>query len=174
MFRKAEADDLNAVAAIYERIHEYEQRGALCIGWLPGIYPVRATAQAALSRADLYVCENAGHVSAAAIINRQQVDVYADGAWKYPAAASEVMVLHTLVVDPIKQAKGIGTAFAAFYEACAREAGCTVLRIDTNEKNTAARRFYAGLGYREAGIVTCVFNGIPDVRLVLLEKRVGL
>ena len=42
--------------------------------------------------------------------------------------------------------------------------------MDTNERNAAARRLYAGLGYREAGIVPCTFNGIGGVQLVCLEK----
>ena len=50
--------------------------------------------------------------------------------------------------------------------------GCTVLRIDTNETNTPARRLYASLGYREVGAVPCEFNGIPNVNLVCLEKAV--
>lgn len=45
--------------------------------------------------------------------------------------------------------------------------------MDTNARNAAARRLYAGLGYWEAGIVPCVFNGIPDVQLVCLEKYLG-
>ena len=53
----------------------------------------------------------------------------------------------------------------------ARKNGCICLRIDTNEKNENARRLYAKLGYREAGIVPCVFNGIPGVNLVCLEKK---
>lgn len=28
--------------------------------------------------------------------------------------------------------------------------------------------------YKEIGILPCVFNGIPDVNLVMLEKKVGL
>ena len=43
--------------------------------------------------------------------------------------------------------------------------------MDTNVINTAARRFYAKLGFRESGIVGCTFNGIPGVRLVRLEKK---
>ena len=67
--------------------------------------------------------------------------------------------------------RGIGRAFAQFYEDCARQAGCTVLRIDTNERNIAARHLYASLGYREADIVPCDFNRIPKIHLVLLEKK---
>ncbi|MBQ0018882.1 MAG: hypothetical protein KBS63_06770 [Clostridiales bacterium] len=50
---------------------------------------------------------------------------------------------------------------------------CTVLRIDTNARNRTARKMYASLGFREADIVPTVFNGIPGVDLVLLEKKTG-
>ena len=42
--------------------------------------------------------------------------------------------------------------------------------MDTNEKNTNARKLYKKLGYKEPGIVPCVFNGIDGVQLVCLEK----
>lgn len=46
-----------------------------------------------------------------------------------------------------------------------------MLRMDTNEQNIIARELYRKLGYLEAGIVPCEFNGIPGVNLVLLEKK---
>ena len=52
----------------------------------------------------------------------------------------------------------------------AKENGCKCLRMDTNELNKNARSFYNKLGYSEAGILPCVFNGIPGIRLVMLEK----
>ena len=42
--------------------------------------------------------------------------------------------------------------------------------MDTNVKNQAARRLCAQLGYREAGIVDCNFNGMPGIKRVCLEK----
>ena len=45
--------------------------------------------------------------------------------------------------------------------------------MDTNCMNTVARKMYSTLGYREAGVVACVFNGISDVPLVMLEKKIG-
>lgn len=172
MIRKATQADLNAVSEIYDHIHEQERQHKLCIGWIPNVYPTRTTAQNALARHDLFVYEKDGAILASAIINQEQVDVYAGGAWRYKAPDREVMVLHTLVVEPSAAAHGIGRAFAGFYESYAREAGCSVLRIDTNAKNAVARRFYKKLGYLEAGIVPCCFNGIPDVQLVLLEKAI--
>ena len=40
----------------------------------------------------------------------------------------------------------------------------------TNEKNKKARALYNKIGYREAGVVPCIFNGIEGVPLVCLEK----
>jgi len=60
-----------------------------------------------------------------------------------------------------------------FYEQTAAERGCRVLRMDTQEKNMAARKLYHRLGYREAGVVDCTFHGLGTVHLVCLEKSVG-
>ena len=46
------------------------------------------------------------------------------------------------------------------------------LRMDTQAKNERARRLYCRLGYEEIGIVSCNFNGINGIELVLLEKAV--
>ena len=97
---KAEKKDIDAVAAIYAHIHEQERTGKATIGWLPGIYPVRGTAEAALARRALSV-ENT-----------------------QPELFDEVR-----------------------------------------------RRLYQKLGYAEPDIVPCIFNGIPNVQLVLLEKK---
>ena len=59
-----------------------------------------------------------------------------------------------------------------FYEELAASYGIHDLRMDTNERNQRARRLYARLGYREAGIIPTVFNGIEGVGLVLLEKLI--
>lgn len=171
MIRLATLSDLDAVTDIYHRIHRMEQEGLVRIGWVPSVYPVRATAEAALGRNDLFVCELDGRIVASAIINRHQLPEYGRGQWIYPASDDEVMVLHTLTVDPACKGKGIGRSFVAFYEEYARQNGCTVLRLDTNAVNSVARKMYTSLGYREAGIVPCDFNGIPNIELVIFEKE---
>ena len=107
----------------------------------------------------------------AAIINRTQVNVYADTPWEVPAPDDKVMVLHTLVIDPYVKGCGLGRAFVEFYENYARENGCISLRLDTNVLNLNARSFYGKLGYKEVAVLPCVFNGIEGVRLVMLEKK---
>ena len=114
-----------------------------------------------------------GNVVAAAVINQTQVYEYKNAAWKHAAEDREVMVLHCLVVDPLKGGKGYGRAFVAYYEDYAKQHGCPALRMDTNVKNKRARKLYHTLGYEEVGIVQCIFNGIPNVQLVCLEKYLG-
>lgn len=171
MIRLATEKDIPAIAEIYEDIHTEEEAGNLTIGWERGVYPTEKTAADSVAAGDMFVCERDGKVVAAAKINKDQVDVYADGEWEYPAPDDEVCVLHTLVVSPKAQTCGIGKEFVKFYEEYALENGCPYLRMDTNERNVRARRFYEKVGYKEIGIVPCIFNGIEGVGLVLLEKK---
>ena len=171
IIRPAAAHDLARIEEIYDAIHTAEEAGNVSIGWVRGVYPTRATAQAALDAGELFVLESDGTVYAAGRINREQVPVYAEVPWAHDAAPEQVLVLHTLVVDPTIAGRGYGTQFVRFYARRARALGRTVLRIDTIAKNAAARRLYARLGFREAAIVPCTFNGIAGVELVCLEKR---
>ena len=169
--RKATSEDIPAIASLYEEIHSREEAGETTTGWLREVYPVRETAEAAVRRGDMFVQEDGdGNILGTGIINQIQVDVYSDGSWRYPADDDEIMVLHTLVISGRVKRKGLGGQFLKFYEDYAREHGCRYLRLDTNARNKAARAFYNKHGYEEIGIVPTVFNGIPGVDLVLLEK----
>lgn len=168
--RKAAAADIPGIAEIYERIHTEEENGRASIGWIRGVYPVRKTAEDACGRGDLFVLLDDGKIAAAAIINQIQVPEYRLARWKEDTPPDSVMVLHCLAVDPAKSGKGYGKRFVSFYESYARLHGCTALRMDTNARNTRARTLYRKLGYTEIGTVPCVFNGIPNVCLVCLEK----
>lgn len=170
--RKATNKDIDRIAAIYSSIHDEEESGRVAIGWKRSIYPVRKTAEDAVLRGDMFVMEDEGRVIATGIINQRQVPEYVNCKWEFPAPDDEVMVLHTLVVDPKTKGRGYGTAFVRFYEQYAIDNNCHYLRMDTNKINLSARRLYARLGYKEPGIVPCVFNGIPGVQLVCLEKKV--
>ncbi len=173
MIRKATKSDLDAVVNIYDEIHQAEEEGSISVGWIQGIYPVKETAEEALKRDDLFVIEKDGIVLGSGIINKLQVNVYKKAKWEHEAEDDKVCVLHTLTISPRAGKKGLGKQFVKFYEDYALEIGCPELRIDTNERNMAARKMYSKLGYKEVAIVPTVFNSIPDVKLVLLEKFLG-
>ena len=174
MIRKATKNDIPHIAEIYDKTIDADQNSQTSqTGWIKGVYPTTATAKDAFSKDELFVIEEDGIIYGAAIINKTQPPAYADANWNYTDAADDrIMVLHTLVIDPETKGKGFGTQFVKFYEDYAKKDGCLYLRIDTNEKNTAARRLYKYLGYNEIDIIPGVFNGIPDVHLVCMEKKV--
>ena len=172
MIRKATSADIDSVERIYDEVLRAEEEGEISVGWIRGIYPTRATAEASLGRGDLFVLDKDGAVLGAGIINNIQVDVYRGAPWEHEAEDERVCVLHTLVISPRASGAGFGREFVHFYEEYAAHHGCDELRIDTNARNHTARQFYRKLGYREIAVVPTTFNGIPGVDLVLLEKRI--
>lgn len=173
-FRLAEESELQKVVEIYDRILDDEEAGHAVIGWERGVYPTFETAQSGYLKGELYVALLEDEIVASAIINSAQVDVYEKGEWQYDAADEEILVLHTLTVDPRAGGKGIGQTFVDFYEKLAIERERPYLRLDTNAKNARARKMYKSLGYEEIGIVDTTFNGIAGVKLVLLEKALEI
>ncbi len=173
LIRKAQKSDIDAIEQIYSDIHTAEENGIVTIGWIRSVYPTRKTAEDSLLRDDLFVMEDSGNLIGTAIINRTQVESYADGKWQYDAPKDKVMVLHTLVISPVYSGRGYGKSFVSFYEEYALRNNCPYLRMDTNAKNTNARALYKKLDYNETDIVPCTFNGIGGVQLVLLEKFIG-
>ena len=168
--RKATQEDLNRIEERYNEVLTAEEEGLVTTGWIRGVYPTRRVAETALSKDTLYVLEDEGKIVATAKIDREQVAEYALAHWSEDTPPEKVLVLHTLIVSPSVKKKGYGTHFVAFYESLARKAGCTALRVDTNERNLAARSLYRKLGFSEVAALPCDFNGIPDVVMICLEK----
>lgn len=172
MIRRATKEDIASIVKIYNAILDKEEAGETQIGWVRGVYPTEETALDSLEKQTLFVCEDEGTIVATAKIDQSQMAQYMECEWEYKVPDCEVMVLHTLAVDPNYARRGYGRALVAFYEQYALENQCHYLRMDTNEKNLPARKMYNDLGYTEVGIVEGVFNGIPGVHLVCLEKKV--
>ncbi len=170
-FRKAEEEDLEAVAALYEASLDEEEAERTTTGWKRGIYPTAATAEEAIQKGTLYLAEAEGRLVGAAKIDREQPEAYQHIQWTMQPEVDKIAILHTLAIHPLEKGKGYGSDFVAFYEDLAREMGCSHLRLDTNERNAPARALYQKLGYTEAGITPCIFNGIEGVNLVCFEKE---
>lgn len=169
--RKATVSDIDAINKIYENIHTAEESANAFVGWVRGVYPTKSTAQEALQRRDLFAEEYNGQIVGTAILNQIQPDIYRAAQWQYDADDKNIMVMHTLAIDPCVKGHGFGRAFEEFYEEYAISHGCEFLRIDTNERNKNARKFYKNAGYKEVAILPCDFNGIDNINLVMLEKR---
>ena len=171
LIRKARTDDAQSIETIYDHIHAAASQGLAPTGWLKGVYPARSTILEALARDDLFVLIADDRIAGSGIINHIQLEIYGQAPWRYPASANEVMVLHTLAIEPASKGKGLGRAFVDYYEEYARKNGARYLRMDTNAINLPAREFYKKMGFNEIGMAKCAFNGIGGVTLVMLEKK---
>ena len=109
--RRAMVFDLPGVVKLYDDTHEAERRGIITTGWLAGVYPVRATAEAALQRGDLFVMEENNQIYGSALINQIQVDVYEGAPWEHDVPPDQVCVLHTLAISPKRFGRGLGSQF---------------------------------------------------------------
>ena len=170
--RLAEKKDQDAIEEIYSQIHIAEADGRSQTGWEAGIYPIRATAQEALAQGTLYIFETEGAPVGTAIIDHDQKPFYARIPWSCTVPNEQVLVLHTLVIDPRCARRGYGAAVLAFYEALARRCGCTWLRLDTGLGNRPARAFYRSRGFRELEAVEVRCSETSVMPLLMLEKRV--
>lgn len=101
MIRRARAEDVDATARIYEALMDREEAGQGATNWKRDVYPTRETARRAQEAGWLYVKEDgAGGICASMILNHEQPPCYRDADWQVTAAPENVLVLHTLCVDP--------------------------------------------------------------------------
>ena len=170
MIRKAERRDIPSVAALYDAVLDAETAaGRSFSNWKKGEYPTESTASVAVEAGTLYVGEENGKLWGAVILNDCQLPEYDRVSWTIPAA--RVGVIHTLCIDPEETGKGYARALVAFCEERCRQAGLSVMRLDTWEGNLPAHRLYEGMGYRVCGAVETFFQGVIPETLHCLEKR---
>ena len=169
MIRKATEFDIPGIMKIYSEILAKEEAGLYHTGWKRDVYPTEAIARAAADAGELFVCDRNHEILAVIRINQVQKPEYKEACWQYPAEDEQVTVLSMLAVSPARSGQGIGTSMILFYEQYAYNHNAPYLRISTNEINTDSRRLYKSMGYREAGVISCISNGL-QANLVCLEK----
>lgn len=171
MIRPAQAQDLPAIAAIYEAILDLEDtRSASFTNWQRGKYPTLDTARQALQAGTLFTAEENGEVYGCVNLNGEQLPEYAKIPWQYPAQDSEVGVIHTLVIHPAWSGRGKARELVQFCEDHCRQQGKRVIRLDTYIKNLPANTMYPRLGYRFAGTSEFLFQGFLPEQLNCYEK----
>lgn len=167
--RPAAAHDLDAVAEGYLALLRHEEVYGSTTNWKPGIYPTLATAERALAKGWLHILEDRGLVCASVILNDHQAPEYDDIPWAFPAERNEVLVVHTLCIQPIYQRMGYGRKIMQYALDLARKRDCKAVRLDTFDGNTAAAAFYSSLGFRHAGTADAVLEGLIPEPLKFFE-----
>ncbi len=159
MIRKATAEDIQSVARLYEKMLDYEDENVKYTSWQRGIYPTADTARAGVKHESLYVLEENGEILASAVLDKRQPPEYRQAKWSIFAANNEVLVIHTLCVDPEYAGSGIGSAMVVFSKQLANKLGCTCIRLNTTERNTPAASLYKKNGFIVADTKKILLNG---------------
>jgi len=169
--RKATINDLDGVARVYDAVHDDQAVHGNFTNWQKGVYPARSTGEKALAEGTLYVLLEGETLIGTAIFNHEQLPEYQNVEWLYPGEGTQVMVIHTLCIDPAVSGRGYARAMVSYAEELAQQKGCTAMRLDTYEGNLPARALYTKLGYRLAGGTEFFFQGFIHEVLVLFEKE---
>lgn len=172
MTRKALREDIEKIANLYNEILDFEATNGSYSNWVKGVYPTKSTAQAGFEDGNLYVIEDNGEICASIILNHIQPEVYGKIHWKYLAEDENVLVIHTLSVNPHKAGKGYGGELVNFAFKKAAELGCTSVRLDTYAANFPAATLYKDCGFRYAGTAFSVLNGVIPEMQIFFEKRI--
>ena len=170
MIRKATKADIESISALYEKAINYEDTHIKYTSWQKGIYPTSDTARAGVEKDSLFVLEENGRVVAAVILNHKQPPEYRNATWSVSPSYKEILVIHTLCVDPEYSGSGIGTLLVTFIKQYAAELNCLTVRLNTTSRNEPAKHLYEKNGFRIADTKKILLNGqIPCDEHLFME-----
>ena len=149
----ASAGEMELVGKLYDSVNDYfEKHINYCYpNWQKGKYPVLADAQRAFEDQTLYVLKAAEGILGSVIIDSFQHPEYKKIPWTLQAPDEDIMVIHTLVVDPDYRGQGLGEKLVRFGIDCCKKSGARAVRLDTHYKNIPARRLYEKCGFTSLG-----------------------
>jgi GNAT superfamily N-acetyltransferase len=85
----------------------------------------------------------------------------------------DLAVLWDLRVDPVARGRGVGAALFGAAAAWARGEGCRELKVETQDTNVPACRFYAACGCRLAGARRGAYPALPHEVQLIWRRALG-
>ena len=164
-------NELEKVAQLYDKLNDYLSENQNYPGWKKGIYPTLETAKEAFAQKSLFAAKIDGQIAGTVILNNQQPPVYNTLNWKFDG---NVLVIHTLAIDPDFMSKGVGGALLEFTEAFAQIEGYTSIRLDVSEQNNPAIKLYTKKGYSYVGKVDLSLENLTKGKILYecFEKKI--
>jgi ribosomal protein S18 acetylase RimI-like enzyme len=92
-------------------------------------------------------------------------------AWNTPGVdmlegRDDLAVLWDIRVAPETRGRGVGRALVHAAAGWASEKGCREMKVETQDVNVAACRFYAAMGFRLSEIVPHAYPGLDETMLI--------
>lgn len=150
---KGNVDNIDELEILYNELNDFLSDTINYPGWLKGIYPIRETAEKAISEGTLYILRKEGIIAGSIVLNHEPEEAYAQADWGIESEYQDILVIHTLVVHPKFLNQGIGRQLMMFAKEVAFSSGIKALRLDVSKDNIPAIRLYNALGYTYIGTV---------------------
>lgn len=138
----------------YERIRDFYyiliddlDKREIPLGWKRDIYPSQEFLKDCLNNQELYIGEINGRIASAMILNHNYNDEYKGIEWLISVNDEELLVIHTLGVNPQFSGKGLAKEMVKYAIDHAREEGIKSVRLDVWEANILAEKVYLNVGF---------------------------
>ncbi|ARI78455.1 GNAT family N-acetyltransferase [Halobacillus mangrovi] len=152
-FVKAEIEMLDEINTIYLTCRKTLLKQGI-LQWDES-YPNKAYFDECIENEWLYVLMGNSSILGHVVLSEWQSQ-----EWKViPWEKENPTVIHSLMISPTLQGKGLGTAFVKLCEAYAMDKGYDSVRLDGFKGNVMALQLYRKLGYKKRGSV--FFNSKP-------------
>ena len=162
MIIKGTTDDLDELERLYDNLNSYLEFSTNYPGWAKGIYPIRETAVNGIQNDNLFVLKINHEIAGSIILNHEPEKAYAQLTWGIEADYRDVIVIHTLVVNPKYIKSGVGKQLMDFAKRYSIEHTMKTIRLDVSIHNTPAISLYEKCGYTYVGTVDLGLN-IPGL-----------
>lgn len=158
LIEKGTIYDIEELEVLYDDINDYLEANINYPGWIKGVYPVRETAATGIESNNLFVLKIDGVIAGSVILNNKPENAYNEVSWDIEADYKDVIVVHTLVVNPKFMRQQIAWKLMQFAQQYAIEQGIKSIRLDVSIHNIAAIALYEKLGYKYIATVDLGLN----------------
>lgn len=165
MITLAKPSDVNAIERLYLSCKD-DLLSRQIFQW-DDTYPNRAYFEDCIKQGSVYIMKDGVHLLGVVVLDEWQSPEWREIEWYHDSP----LVIHSLMVHPEGQGKGLGRSVLEFSERLAIERGYASIRLDSFSGNEAAYIFYKRHGYVERGSVH--FDSKPEghERYVCFEKE---
>lgn len=129
-------------------------------------YPNKEYFRECIENNNLFVLMNDAEIVGHVVLNEWESDEWNNISWE----GNKPIIVHSLMINPLIQGKGIGTEFVKQCEELAIERGYKSVRLDAYSGNEKALRLYEKLGYHRKGSVFFTSKPVGYQEYICFEK----
>lgn len=147
IFQKATKSDVSQIISLYDELNDYLEKHTNYPNWKKGVYPISKTAQVAFELDTLFCLKQGDVIVASVILNHLPEKGYELVNWGVDFKDSEVLIIHTCVVNPLFVGQRVGSELMDAIRQYALSMKIKAIRLDVSVHNQPAIALYEKANY---------------------------